>query len=372
MKTKILCLIQLLVFFPTLVFAQLLFLSNNVDYISTQVERGFIWQHRPEEMQHIFGHPTMASVSMVKRLNGKKTWHQVYNMPQVGCKIAYLHLDSPFLGDAIGVMPFIEMRIWNTPNYQMLVVPHYGVGYTTNPFHITKNPQNTAISSPIGHAAQLQYIQRWKLHQLMQLETQLSLTHFSNGAFRMPNLGINVLSAGIGLRYKLHEKNINSSAKQIDTTYDNVKKGWRIQIATFGGVHSKMPPYRQKLYPQVSLQCNAIKQLGKSHIVSIGLEGNYSQSLQEEVQNRLQKGDLTEKVDFKQAGLTIGHALLFGKMSIIMQIGGYLYQPFKYHFPLYQRYGFRYYATQHLAFNLTLKAHLAVADCNEFGLTYTF
>jgi hypothetical protein len=188
----------------------------------------------------------------------------------------------------------------------------------------------------------------------------------------MPNLGINVLSAGIGLRYQLQEKNASVNGVAIDTAQRALPKDWRIQVATFGGVHSKMPPYRRKLYPQISFQCGVVKQISQRHILSIGLEGNYSQALKTEVKNRVQKGDLTSEVDFKQAGITIGHELLFDKISIITQIGGYVYQPFKYHFPLYQRYGFRYYATQHLAIHLTLKTHLGVADCNEFGLAYTF
>ena len=67
-----------------------------------------------------------------------------------------------------------------------------------------ENYKNDVIGSHINAAVQLNFESRYKLSQHLFINFNVGITHFSNGSFRTPNLGINNPSVNGGFTYALH------------------------------------------------------------------------------------------------------------------------------------------------------------------------
>lgn len=64
----------------------------------------------------------------------------------------------------------------------------------------------------------------------------------------------------------------------------------------------------------------------------------------------------------------IGHELFINKLSLITQLGYYIYYPFDFEGKTYQRVGLKRYFGDKWFVAITLKSHAAKAEAVEFGL----
>jgi hypothetical protein len=72
--------------------------------------------------------------------------------------------------------------------------------------------------------------------------------------------------------------------------------------------------------------------------------------------------------DHKQMGAFFGHELLFNNMSLITQVGYYVYKPLNHGAPVYQIVGFkRYLFKDKSALSINLKIHYFEAEYISLG-----
>ena len=64
----------------------------------------------------------------------------------------------------------------------------------------------------------------------------------------------------------------------------------------------------------------------------------------------------------------MGHELFINRMSLITQVGYYIYYPFDFEGRTYLRIGLKYYFGKKWFGALTLKSHGAKAEAIEFGV----
>ncbi len=72
--------------------------------------------------------------------------------------------------------------------------------------------------------------------------------------------------------------------------------------------------------------------------------------------------------DYKRVGVFVGHELFINKMSIISQLGYYVYYPFDFEGRMYNRMGIKRYFGDKVFGSVTLKSHGAKAEAVEFGV----
>jgi hypothetical protein len=66
--------------------------------------------------------------------------------------------------------------------------------------------------------------------------------------------------------------------------------------------------------------------------------------------------------------LFVGHELFLNKVSLITQVGYYVYYPFPYEVRYYERIGLKRYFGDKWYAAVSLKAHAANAETVEFGV----
>ncbi len=79
-----------------------------------------------------------------------------------------------------------------------------GLSFGWEPYDPFDNPSNIAIGSTVNAHIAFNFYFNWYLSRHMDLNLGVNLTHFSNGASRMPNAGINTAAPMIELVYNFN------------------------------------------------------------------------------------------------------------------------------------------------------------------------
>jgi len=123
--------------------------------------------------------------------------------------------------------------------------------------------------------------------------------------------------------------------------------------------------------PFYNLSFYADKQFARKSKVQFGLDAFYMLSLKEYIKYKsvaFPNESISENTDFKRVGLFTGYELQINKFSVEAQMGYYVYSPFKFLGPLYQRIGTKYQINKTVFSSFSLKTHAANAEALEFGI----
>jgi len=331
--------------------------------------RGFIYRHTVNIGHLIQAHPTGVELNLIQNTYGKQRWHKRYNYPDLGLSLSYFDFQSEILGQVISANGFIDLFLNDHLHSRSALSLKLGagLGYSTHPYDQETNNKNNVIGSSITFGLQCRLGYSFKINQQLKLTTGLTISHFSNGAFKLPNMGINVMSLNLGAVYKINQTEIHTEL--VDTTPDSdapAEKKYTYHLSVFGGVRD-IKPVGGKKFLFINGVFYTSKRLNYKSSLLLGADFFYSLAMKEEIKTARDIGE--DLPDFKRAGITFGHELAISKLSLLTQLGYYIYKPYKASGkPVYQRYGLKYYVNDKIFTGIFLKAHFGVAENVEFGL----
>lgn len=352
---------------PGLAFAQ--FSGQGERLLHVEYMHGFILKHKKQIAHLITAHPQGIKATLVKKTMGDKQWHQRYSYPEVGLSLIYLDYNNPDVGKSIALIP--HYNIFLTKNrdaksqwkYQMGL----GVGYNTNKYNKEVNNQNNVLGTNINFGISLQLQHEYKLSKKLLWLNSLSLTHFSNGAIRKPNSGINAISFNTGMAYSLSQKDYKYQAYESDPI-DKSGLGYTATLSF--GMHEAIK-IGAGSYPFFVLSVLADKTLNHKSKLGVAVEWFYSESIKQEIQYDT-KLEGKSKPDFNRVGIALSHELMLGDFSVMSQFGYYVYDPYQPFTAVYLRAGLRRYFNEHMFASLCVKSHNAKAEAAEFALGWRF
>ncbi|OFX21804.1 MAG: hypothetical protein A2033_05825 [Bacteroidetes bacterium GWA2_31_9] len=357
--------IAILISFQFNAFAQIDTITNfpKVSFIEPSFNYGFIMPHRPSMRYNIISHIPAFEVKLSKQHQGEKFWHQYYRFPLTGLGAYYASLENPnVLGHVYAFYGFINIPIMRRNTYSFNYEISSGAAYLDKPYDNSENYYNVSIGSGINFYFNFSFDLKVRLFKRLDLVNRISFKHFSNGAFKVPNQGINVISYNLGLRYSLIKN--KSEFKRIDLQ-KFIKKN-EIYAIVSGGTKEIQPP-EIKNYPTASLSINLTRQISRQRKLGFGTDVFYDESLRT-VYSRKQLE--YESINLFRGGIFLSHELVFSKISIVIQSGYYYYSKSKNDGIFYHRFGLRYFASNKMILNFALKSHFAKADFIEFGIGY--
>jgi hypothetical protein len=185
------------------------------------------------------------------------------------------------------------------------------------------------------------------------------MSHFSNGAFQLPNLGTN--NAGVFLSYV---------AGKNPSTYMKVMAEPAIEKYIFScGLVSglkEIPPPTGRKYIAAVWSLLGERRLSYKSAVGVGVDVLFDSSVKPLVEQRTD--DVIRSREAVQLGALFSYSLFFDRFSLKIQQGYYLVDKQRLNGSLYHRVGLRYSMGKHLYAQLTLKTHFAKADYGELGI----
>lgn len=323
---------------------------------------GFLWGHRSNSWILVERHSAAWELFAERSVKGDRPWHTDYLLPIYGLALLYSDLGSPGrIGAAVRVLPYMHLPLKRNERMSVGLRAGWGLGFVSRPFDRLENGKQIAIGSQVNTAIQLMAEYR-RLMGRWTLSAGLGLDHWSNGAYRLPNLGLNYVSTSFGVGYSLGRRDAEPEQASSGARSPEHPE-WRIIAAA--GINEAGAPYSGQRSVFV-LQGTRGWSISRRSVLSVGADV-------------LNKGTLAivqpQLADRGRAGLTQlgvhgGYALLFGRGELFMQMGAYVHTPAPELRPLYQRIGMRYRSGRRLLWNISLKSHSAVADHWEIGVGY--
>lgn len=345
-----------------------LFLSGSVQY-------GFLWTHR-YNMGHLVRKHIAAFELDVSKSNAQVTaWQQPFHYPWYGFSIHCIPLGNPEeLGTAIGIYPFVNFPLGKRDrNFKIHLRFGYGIGYITKPFDALENHKNVAIGSHLNACMSMRFNGMWKLNEKNYAEFGLGMTHFSNGASKLPNLGINLPLVNIGFHHEiwgnLCTKPTEEYCKKVARIEEILaERNWHLSVLLVAGFNDLDPPGGNR-YGVLNFQSAYMRQTARKHRWGGGIDVMYSDA------NRIRLAADTihvSVVENLQPGAKIAYEFVVGRLSFPVEIGAYIYSRYHTFVPIYNRFAVHYLAGEHLLINVSLKTHLARAEYFEYGVGWRF
>ncbi|AUP80112.1 acyloxyacyl hydrolase [Flavivirga eckloniae] len=342
--------------------------KKHTSYLDVNYFKGNIALHNNDILHLIKGHPEGVVLSWNKKTFGFKDWEQRYNYPDYGMSFVYQNLKNDVLGNNYALFSHYNFYFLNR-NLMMRI--GQGLALTTNPYDKEDNFRNIAYGSKIMSSTYLML--NYKKEHIIDrfgIQAGLSFIHYSNGNFKAPNASTNTLALNVGVTYNLDEE----APEYITTLQDGAKETFTQPIkynVVFRSGINESDIVDSGRFPFYIFSAYADKRINVKSALQVGADVFFSRFLKEYIYYRsvaFPEDNLTGNEDYKRVGVFAGHELFINKMSLVTQLGYYVYYPFDFEGRTYLRIGLKRYFGNKWFGALTLKSHGAKAEALEFGV----
>lgn len=239
-----------------------------------------------------------------------------------------------------------------------------GVGFNLRPFDSIANPVNRFIGSRVNGYINLGVFSSVKISRRTDLQVSFGLKHFSNGATKKPNAGINLFPLNLSMRIKLGE--INPTPTQAPIFPEkHLKTFWNFAVYTGMRNYEIGDP----AYFRGGLGINYLLEPAHKYRFGLGLDLFWAQGMN----LRFPENNFSFKDQTSFAVVGSWEWLLTERLFVPIGIGVYLYRNILNQESswFYQRVGVRYRISDTISAGMQIKAHKAKADFFEFTIGYT-
>lgn len=331
------------------------------------------------ESDRINGFQTF-SLKLSSQTDGEKLWEQLYKYPDWGIGIYMADFFNP---EEIG-RPLALYGFFNAPfirrqrltfNYEL----GFGATFNWKSFNPVTNQYNIAIGAGESFIIDAGLNLHYNLTNKVDIIAGFSLTHFSNGALKKPNFGINAIAPEIGLKYNFYKP---ITFRTLEVPEFNPHNEWL--ISGFGGVKNLIfdsvdidiiEKYEGAFFPVFGISAGYNRQVSYMSKIGIGMTLSYDGSInaQAAVENNELDPIDTPFSDKIQLSIYPSYELTVNRLSLVLQPAFYLYRKkFRNQSPsFHQRIGLKYQITDKVFAGIILRDYaFHVSDHLEWTLGY--
>ncbi|MDF2933377.1 MAG: acyloxyacyl hydrolase [Chryseobacterium sp.] len=349
------------------------FLGTN-DYLKTLNHRQFIG----------------ATAELTVQTDGSKEWHKRFGYPYYGGGILALDfLKNSDMGYPFAVYGTFGGAIKETNTHSWNYETSAGFAFGWEPFNLEKGYLNETSGSSVSIYINLGASYKYYLGKNFDLGLGLNFNHFSNGALKHPNKGMNTFSPKLSLTYHFDKRLIH--AKDSLSSFDKYST---LDINVFGGVRHSIflgkddgfeysdvnltEKFKGKYYQNWGVETVYHRQVTYKSSLGLGVGLLYD----EDYNNRFyqdESGAIQTEKRFKHDNLLLNlfpsYRLTISRFAVQLQPGFYLFKKSvdrRYDKTIfYQRVGFQYTIGKNLLVGIALKSFkFHKADYIEWRLGY--
>lgn len=330
-------------------------------HVKFGMQEAFILAHR-KTMEHlVLGYPTQfeCAVQNTKSLHFSDS--NFLKPPVWGISFNYTDLKNPqILGKAFTISPCLDFIVNNNESVPFNIQLALGAAYITK-YWTLDNFKNDAIGTPLNAYVGFRCYWQFKLFKRLTLEPGFTFSHMSNGRYKNPNLGVNLLGIQI-----LVKKTTSTSIPVLNKNSMHMRSRIYLQYITSMGVNQQKLLASLKTVGHVGLSC---QYRNKKNAYAIGLDAFYDQQYQDILKA---EGLLYNPLNYWRMATFLGYTFHAGPISFPIEVGYYIYQKSKPDEPIVNRLGVRYTFKNNLMIHWAIRAHYAVAYNFEYGIGYRF
>lgn len=319
------------------------------------------------------------AITYSRQTSGLKEWEHVHNFPHYGFGFytADFHNDEE-LGLPNAIYGFIGLPIRRWSNSVLGYKLGFGLTYNWKPYDGYKNPFNVAIGSYRTVYVDLNINYTYFIGKRWDLIGGFGFTHFSNGATRKPNKGINLISPYIELKYNLKDRPL--LIREVVPAYPTHQEvtlnlAWgRRQLNPQGYEDKRLDDY---IYDVYNFSVAYLKQPTWKNKYGIGIDLTYDESIdphliinEDDKVELVLPSKLTKKMT---VGVYGTYEFAIDRLSIVTCMGVTALRK-KYDGMaslLYQKFGAKYHLKNDAYFGILVRANnFSVAQFIEWNVGY--
>jgi len=320
------------------------------------------------------------SVKFSSQTTGEKLWEQLYKYPNWGMAIYAADFHAPEeIGYPVAIYGFFNgpFRRWEklSFNYEL----GFGITFNWKSFNPLTNQYNISIGADESFIIDAGMNLQYDLTDRLNLISGFSLTHFSNGALKKPNFGINTIAPKIGIKYNFNHLPIFETQ---DVPEFRGKNEWL--FSGFGGTKNvifdsvnvdMLEKYEGVFFPVLGISAGYNRQISFKSKIGFGITVSYDGSVNAQIavdQNELDPVD-NPFLDMVQLSIYPSYELVINRLSLVLQPAFYIYRKeFANQSPaFFQRIGLKYYVSDNLYMGVILRDYaFHVSDYIEWTIGY--
>lgn len=320
------------------------------------------------------------SFKLSTNTRGEKIWEQMYRYPSWGVGVSVIDFYNPEeIGVPIALYGFFNspFKRWNRCSFNYEI--GFGASFNWKSFNPVKNKYNVAIGAGESFLIDAGLTMHYRLTNRLELESGFSLTHFSNGALKKPNFGINTIAPKISLKY-----NFQAHPEFIKQEVPVCSKEREWLISTFVGAKNVIfdsvqidiyEKYEGVTFPVWGLSTLYNRQVSHRSKLGVGMTFSYDGSMNAQVGVEEGKLDPVDSPFHEKLQLSIypSYELVINRVSLVIQPAFYLYRKkLKKQSPVFhQRIGLKYYISNNTFVGITLRDYaFHVSDFVEWTVGF--
>lgn len=339
--------------------------------VSVRGDYGFFVHHHLE-MTRFGKHFPAFEVALQKKTYGNDAWQSYFNYPTFGVAAFYSPLgNTDIIGQSVAVYPFITFHFLKSEKNQLNFRFGGGLGYLTKKYDRYDNYQNTSIGSHITAAFNIGLEYSRVIAKRYTIGLHVGLVHFSNGSTRVPNNGLNLITAGISATYLLQdepEKNIPRPEK-IGHPYSGWKKDLWSYYLSMQISAKDIDQYRGygRNWAVYDLSGNVMKRVSFLSKVGVGINVVYDDTDKRILED---EGKTFNDAELIKLGIAASYEIMLGSTSVLVNIGGHVTGKRRADGILYEKVTLKQNITKHTFGALSLTFHNFVADYIGYGIGF--
>ncbi len=333
-------------------------------WLEGKFKAGFLAAHRGMIGHLPTEHAFAGELTYLIQGKGQKKWHHSFRMPQYGVTTFFGSVGNrELLGHYFGAYSFMSFPIIKQKVYSFSFKMGAGLGYGTKVYDSETNILSDANSTHVNAMIVLGVESRFLLGNNSAI-VGLDMTHFSNAASKVPNMGLNLPYVSIGYGRRIQKSNHSDTC----AVYGLGRERYSFGAMGIGSVSASFPTGGKKTGVYV-LSLFARKIIGPQQ--KGGLELSFDVMSK---QGNLQFHPNVPKtqLDIIQLGAFTGFILPLDRLHFVLGMGVYVRDKFHPLDRFYHRVGLRYVFKNGINMGLVLKSHWARADYVEYGIGYSF
>ena len=343
--------------------------SNITDAIPLTTSFNFIYGFavpHAKEVVNIRGtHPIGYELNFAYLLYTREVWDDCHCYPRLGFHLAFYDFDiNEIFG--YGYEGGIDFTYFFglLSKFNFLVKGKAGLSYLTKPYDKEDHPENMSYSTHINYLLSAGGGIRYEFSDHVETQLLVSMNHNSNAALTEPNGGINYPALSLALGYTFDPVEIKSRTHPDPYLTSENKSRWDISL--FWGI-SAMPFPDPSQVPMFGLNVLRSWQVMRFGAVTAGAE----MEMNGRARLRVQRGTIEDQSPWR-GSVQGGWEFLMGRTIFSIQLGLYVYRPYKEKDDFYQRFGLVHRIFDHFYAGINFKSYRHWADHLDFRVIFSF
>ncbi|BDD07187.1 acyloxyacyl hydrolase [Aureibacter tunicatorum] len=318
-------------------------------------------------------HATEIKLGWQTTSDQKNESFQVFRFPSYGIGFYTGDLSAHQVGYPNALFGWVNIPIVRKPRSSFNYELGLGLSYNFDPHDPDSNPVNLIIGSYRNVYINLGFDYNYILSDRIDLSAGIGYKHFSNGAYKLPNKGVNLVALQLGLKYKFQKHPAKFEQRELsplETKYN---------LYFWVGSGSKQVVKNGPRYSMNTFAIGAQRTLGRKHKIGLGTDIFYAGYYKDvDGINIIATGDNPEKQlggsDAIQLALFLSGEMIIDKLSVFYGAGVYVHKKVESSdsAPYYLRAQARYTFYKNFYGGVAIKAHGGRADYVEYSLGYNF